>query len=375
MSLATATLENLGVAHPEQHIAAIRSFQTITLLLKESPFSPRDISTVKDFCNRLGFDVVYFPGIDPADLNRYNVLPREVYYEAFTSILSTSEREGFLANYAYDISPTTDNRPFFFHFFKWSQAPYIWRSLGKTWQPFGGAGFLIIVALLISAVLSSAIFILLPLRFRPRQRGGQSQIRIPRIRWQLFIYFSALGLGFLFIEIPLMQKFILFLDEPTYAFAIVLATIFIFSGLGSLLSARLAKMLPQIILGLGLLALLYPLLLPHVFEALLGQPLLLRLLATMGILAPLSFLMGVPFPSGIRIMGTLSPSLVPWAWGINGCVSVVSSILAMIVILWVGFSPVLMAASGIYLAGAGIAYYWMRKIKQSSLGNSSLMLT
>ena len=172
-----------------------------------------------------------------------------------------------------------------------------------------------------------------------------------------------------------MQKFILFLDEPTYAFAIVLATIFIFSGLGSLLSARLAKMLPQIILGLGLLAFLYPLFLPHVFEALLGQPLLLRLLATMGILAPLSFLMGVPFPSGIRIIGTLSPSLVPWAWGINGCVSVVSSILAMIVILWVGFSPVLMAASGIYLVGAGIAYYWMRKIKQSSLGNSSLMLT
>jgi len=375
MSLATATLENLRVARPEQHIAAIRSFQTITLLLKESPFSPQDISTVKDFCNRLGFDVVYFPGIDPADLNRYNVLPREVYYEAFTSILSTSEREGFLANYTYDISPTTDDRPFFSHFFKWSQAPYIWRSLGKTWQPFGGAGFLIIVALLISAILSSAIFILLPLRFRPRQRGGQSHTLIPGMRWQLFIYFSALGLGFLFIEIPLMQKFILFLDEPTYAFAIVLATIFIFSGLGSLLSARLAKMLPQIILGLGLLAFLYPLFLPHVFEALLGQPLLLRLLATMGILAPLSFLMGVPFPSGIRIMGTLSPSLVPWAWGINGCVSVVSSILAMIVILWVGFSPVLMAASGIYLVGAGIAYYWMRKIKQSSLGNSSLMLT
>ena len=373
MSVATASLESLDVTHPEQHMAAIRSFQTITLLVKQSPFSPQDITTVKDFCDKLGFDVVYFPGIDPADLNRYNVLPHEVYYEAFTSIVSPSERGAFLAGYAYDISPTTDDRPFFSHFFKWSQAPYIWRSLGKTWQPFGGAGYLIVVALLFSAVLASAIFILLPLRFRPKQRQGQTLI--PGIRWQLFIYFSALGLGFLFIEIPLMQKFILFLDEPTYAFAIVLATIFIFSGVGSLLSTRLAKVLPQVIFGLGLLAFLYPLFLPYFFEALLGQPLLLRLLAAMGVLAPLCFLMGVPFPSGIRIMGTLSPDLVPWAWGINGCISVVSSILSLIVILWVGFSPVLIAASGIYLAGAGVAYYWVRKARQSPPGKGSLVLT
>ena len=371
MSLATAALESLGVTHPEQHMAAIRNFQTLTLLVKESPFSPHDITTVKDFCDQLGFDVVYFPGIDPADLNRYNVLPHEVYYEAFTSIVSPSEREAFLADYAYDISPPTDDRPFFFHFFKWSQAPYIWHSLGKTWQPFGGAGYLIVVALLVSAVLASAILILLPLHFRPRVKGGQGRTLIPGLRWQLFIYFSALGLGFMFLEIPLMQKFILFLDEPTYAFAIVLFTIFVCSGLGSLLSNRLARVLPQVVFGLGLLAFLYPLFLPYFFEALLGQSLLLRSLVSLGALAPLSFLMGIAFPSGIRIIGTLSPNLVPWAWGINGCVSVISSILSLMLALSVGFFWVLVAAGSAYLVAAAVVYNWVRKIRQGSLEGQS----
>jgi len=372
MPLAIATLEGLDITRPDQHMAAIRSFQTLTLLVKESPFNREDIATIKNFCDKLGFDVVYFPGIDPADLNRYNVLPDEVYYEAFTSIRSPSEREAFLAGYAYDVSPPTDDRPFFFHFFKWSQAPYIWHSLGKTWQPFGGAGYLMVAALLLSAVLASAVLILLPLHFRPREKREQSQAVIPGVRWQLFLYFSALGLGFLFIEIPLMQKFILFLDKPTYAFAIVLFTIFVCSGLGSLLSTRLAKVLPQVIFGLGLLAFLYPLLLPYFFEALLGQSLLLRLLVALGALAPLSFLMGVPFPSGIRIMGTLSPDLVPWAWGINGCVSVVSSILSLMIALSVGFSWVLVAAGSAYLVGTGVACHWVRKIRQRSQGKGNL---
>jgi len=364
LSLATATLESLDVADSEQHIVAIRGFQTITLLVKESPFNQEDIALIKDFCDELGFDVVYYPGIDPAELNRYNVLPQEVYYEAFTSMLSPSEKEAFLADYAYDISPPTDDRPFFFHFFKWSQIPYIWYGLGKTWQPFGGAGYLIIVALLLSAVLASAIFILLPLYFRPREIRGQSQTLISGVRWQLFIYFSALGLGFLLIEIPLMQKFILFLDQPTYAFAIVLFTIFVFSGLGSLLSAKLARVLPQLIFTLALLAFLYPLLLPYFLEAFLGQSLFLRSFIALGALAPLSFLMGVPFPSGIRIMGNLSPALVPWAWGINGCASVLSSILALMIALSVGFSWALVAASSAYLVGAGIAFHWLRKTTQ-----------
>lgn len=139
--------------------------------------------------------------------------------------------------------------------------PNILRGLGKTWQPFGGSGFLIILVLFVLAVLASAIFILLPLCFRLSGRLGQ--IGISRIRWQLFIYFSMLGVGFLFIEIPLMQNFILFLDQPTHAFVIVLFTIFIRTGLGSIASNRLNRMLPQIIFGLSLIVIVYSLFLPY----------------------------------------------------------------------------------------------------------------
>jgi len=100
MSLATATLEGLNISHPEQHMSAIRTFQTITLLVKASPFTNQDIATIKDFNDKLGFDMVYFPGIEPGDANRYNVLPREVYHEAFSQILPPLERRAFLAGYA-----------------------------------------------------------------------------------------------------------------------------------------------------------------------------------------------------------------------------------------------------------------------------------
>jgi len=358
MSLVTAALEGASVTCPEQQVAAIRSFQTITVLVKKEPLATVDIAVIRDFCDQRGLDVIYFPGISAADLNRYNVLPQEVYYQAFTSILSPSDRQAFLDGYSYDVSPPTDDRPFFFHFFRWSQAPRVWRSLGKSWQPFGGAGYLVVSALLLAAVLASAAFILFPIRWRPRRRR-EDTIGPAGLRRQLFLYFSALGLGFMFIEVPLLQKFILFLDKPAYAFAIVLFTIFVCSGLGSLLSARLLRLLPQLMLGLALLTVLYLFLLPHLFQALLGQSLALRLFITVLALAPLSILMGIPFPSGVRLVGLLSPSLVPWAWAVNGCLSVVSSILSLMIALWLGFSWALAAAAAAYLMGAGVARGWM----------------
>ena len=357
VSLAVAALDELGVARPERHVAAIRTLQTITLLVKRSPVTSDDVEVIRRFCEQRQFDAVYFPGIGPDDLNRYNMLPREVYYEAFDTILSPSERERFLREYPYDVAATSDDRPFFFHSFKWGQVPSILDSLGKTWQPFGGFGFLVVVALLATAIVASVVFILLPLAFGPRSRPGGAP---RRFRWRVFAYFGALGLGYLFIEIPLMQRFILFVDQPTYSFAIVLFTILVCSGLGSLALDRLRRVLPQAIIVLALLAALYPLVLSPFFEAALGLALPLRLLVSVGILAPLSFLMGIPFPLGVRIVGETAPDLVPWAWGINGCASVVASVLAMVLALSFGFSWVLVGAGAAYLAGvvAMFAVVW-----------------
>ena len=370
-ALAVTALEKVGFSQPELRLVAIRSWSTLLLLVKNGEFTAGEIEAVKDFCRQRQFDLVYYPGIRETEANRYNVYPEPLYYRGFQDLLF-GDRARFYADYAYDVSPTSDDRPFFFHFFKWSQTPEILQTFGKIWQPFGGSGYFVLVALLILASLASAILILLPLLFRrkvtlPPDSFGYAQdkrqIRRPN-RWRVFAYFAALGLGYLFVEIPLMQHFILFLGHPIYAFAAVLFAILLFSGLGSMVSARLS--LPRTLVVLIGAIIVYPLVLPFVFRLLLGQSLGLRLLVSILSLAPLGFLMGVPFPKGIEIVGGQAPDLVPWAWGINGCTSVLASILSAMLAISFGFSRVLVGASVAYLAALGVIY------PLAGLGTSSI---
>lgn len=196
-----------------------------------------------------------------------------------------------------------------------------------------------LLALFLLALFASSILILLPLGFL----RGKGEIREGK---RLFFYFLLLGIGYLFVEIPLLQRFIQFLGHPVYAFATVLFGLLTFSGLGSLLSPRL----PLIPVMGGLVAAIacYPVLLPHLFGWLLGGGLLFRLLASVAMLAPLGFLMGFPFPAGIRLTGRIAPGLVPWAWGVNGCASVLSSILAVMIAVSYGFSAVLFIGGAAY---------------------------
>ena len=345
-AVAVEALRGLGVARPEEQIVAFRSFQTMTILIKRGPFTQAERQTIRAFCRERQFDLVYLPGIAPDEVNRYNVLDEPAYHQAFQQILSAQSGR-FFAEYPYDVSPPTDDKPFFFHFFKWSQVPLILRLFGKTWQPFGGGGYLVLVALLILTALASAGLILLPLGIKGTERtGGKRKEGSRLLRLRIFGYFTLLGIGYLFIEIPLMQRFILFLGHPTYAFAAVLFAVLVFSGLGSLASPRLP--LPWVLAALCVAILLYPPLLPPFFRLLLGLPLTLRLLAAILILAPLGFLMGMPFPKGIALLSDVASDLIPWAWGVNGCASVLSSILSVMIAVASGFSWVLVGASVAY---------------------------
>ncbi len=349
-ALAVTALERMGVGHPERRLVVVRGWRTALLMVKNGDFTGEEIEAVKDFCRERQFDLVYYPGIREEEANRYNVYQEPCYYRAFQELLF-GDRARFYARYPYDVAPPSDDRPFFFHFFKWGQAPEILRTFGKVWQPFGGSGYFVLVALLILALLASAALILLPLFLRRRaQHAAPSQLS----RGRVFVYFALLGFGYLFVEIPLMQRFILFLGHPIYAFAAVLFSLLLFSGLGSRASPRLP--LAGVLIVLVGAILLYPLVLPLVFRLLLGQSLGLRLLASVLVLAPLGFLMGVPFPKGVAIVGARAPDLVPWAWGINGCTSVLASIISVMLAISFGFSWVLVAA-GLAYAG-GLAAVW-----------------
>jgi spermidine synthase len=346
LALAVTALEGAGV-DPVQHIAALRSFSTMLLLVKRSQFTPREIEEIKEFASERHLDLVYYPDMPIEEANKIYVLKKPEYYLACQELLRAQDKAEFYRAYPFDVSPPSDDRPFFFHFFTWKQIPAILESLGKIWQPFGGSGYLVLWALLILALLASLVLIILPLSFLREMGGGGTRGRV-------FLYFFLLGIGYLFVEIPLIQRFILFLGHPVYALGAVLFALLTFSGLGSLSSPRLP--LGRGILLLGAMIVLYPPLLPLLFRSLLGLGLGGRLLSSILILAPLGFLMGLPFPKGIAVTSRLAPGLIPWAWGINGCASVLSSILASMGALTFGFSWVLACAGGAYLVGLVVFY-------------------
>jgi spermidine synthase len=347
LALALSALQSIGIEDPAQHVVALRSLYTALLLVKRQGFTSQEIDIIRSFSQDKRFDLIYYPGIGSDEPNRYSVLQEPHYYNVYREVLENQDRPSFYADYPFDISPPSDDRPFFFHFFRWQQTTEIMQTLGKTWQPFGGSGYFVLLALFILALFASSILILLPLSFL----RGRGEVRQGK---RLFLYFLLLGVGYLFVEIPLLQRFILFLGHPSYAFAAVLFTLLTFSGLGSLLSPRLS--LRKALVGLIIAITCYPLLLPHLFRWLLGGGLIFRLLASVIMLAPLGFLMGFPFPKGIRLTGKIAPRLIPWAWGLNGCASVLSSILAVMIAISYGFSWVLVAGGVAYALALAAIY-------------------
>lgn len=155
--------------------------------------------------------------------------------------------------------------------------------------------------------------------------------------------------------VPRPQKFILFLGHPVYAVSAVLFSLLLFAGLGSFYSERL-KSPVKVIPALSLLIILYLMLLPRIFNLFLGHEIIIRYLISLVTIAPLGFLMGIPFPLGVRITKKINPELIPWAWAVNGCASVLGSILVIMIALSWGFSIVLVLASAVYLTGLVFIY-------------------
>ncbi|MGH3798650.1 MAG: hypothetical protein ACRDTD_00675 [Pseudonocardiaceae bacterium] len=326
---------------PAARIIAIRSFSTMLILAKQEPFTQSEIDVAKAFARERQFDLVWYPGIQPGEANVANVLRQDRYHASFQALLS--DEQALYDRYEYDVAPPRDTRPFFFHFFKWEQTPTVIALLGRTWQPFGGSGYLILVALLVLTTGLSLALLLVPaavIRRRDSDRVERNDRAPP------MVYFAALGLGFLLVEVALVQRFVLFLDHSARSFAVVVFGLLAFSGLGSMWSARLPWR------G-GLAALvatvaLYPVVLSTVLPGSLGWDLGVRIGITLLLLAPLGFLMGIGFPRGLASLGAARPSRLPLAWGVNGFTSVVSAILAPMIALSWGFEAVFVCAALAY---------------------------
>ncbi len=340
-ALAIEAVERAG-GDPRVSVVALRSYQQMLILVRRGAFTEGELEAVRAFAAPRAFDLVYLPGIRPDEVNHYNVLPEPDYYRACVGLLEAGNRGAWYRAYPFNVEPPDDDRPFFGHFFKWRQTPEVLAMAGHTWQPFGGAGYFVLLALLALAVVAAVLLILLPLAVHGRGgvgRGGPLGATLG--------YFALLGLGYLCVEIPLLQRFILFLGHPAYAMATVLFALLLFSGLGSLFSRRVPLWVVLILLPVLLVA--YALGLPALFEATLAASLGSRLVVTVVALAPPGLLMGMPFPKGLALLERRAPALIAWAWGVNGAVSVVASILAALLALSLGFSAVLAVGAACYM--------------------------
>ena len=227
--------------------------------------------------------------------------------------------------------------------------PDVIENLGQRWQPFGGSGYFVLIALLAFAILATIVLILLPIALRRQFRRALNEAG-KRYSVQILGYFTTIGLAYLLVEVALIQQYILILGNPTLALATVIGTLLLFSGLGSLMSNRLPWRIT--IFGLAVLILGYRPMIQIFAPALLALALPLRIFAITSLIAPLAFLMGVPFPKGIGSLPN-SGMLVPWAWAANGGASVISAVFTMILTLSWGFTTVFLVGGGLYLL-AGI---------------------
>ena len=229
---------------------------------------------------------------------------------------------------SYDISPTTDDSPFFYNY-------------DEKGLPSSLSSLLYSILFLTSLVMIGAW---VSLKHRGTGNTDSSKtIPSTKISSSNFIfYFSFLGLGFMLIEVALVQKFILFLGQPTLTLSVLLFSLLVGGGVGSLFSDRfkedMVRKVAFICFLIGILTISYAVMLPSIFDRFLGHDVVARSLISAVLLFPLGFLMGMPFPTGLKIFKRAFEADVAWMWGINGAMSVMGSVLAVAIAILLGFS-------------------------------------
>ena len=339
-------LEAESIAPRGNHIAWIRSWSTTTLVAGRSSLSGSQVEAVRVFAGARAFDLVHLPGMTPGDANRFNVLDRPYFHQAAQHLLG-GHRERFTRGYKFDIRPATDDRPYFRSFFRWAHAPEILGLSRRGGIGLLDVGYLALPVALVQAVVASAALILLPLLALRSGNGGAR-------RWPALAGFFCIGLAFLLIEIAFIGRFTVILSHPVHALVVVLAAFLLFAGAGSYLSARrgTGASITGPVLGIVAVATAYAVGLPDLTSALIGAPPAVKIAASFVLIAPLATLMGMPFPRALARLNTVAPSLLPWAWGINGCASVIGAVLATLVAIHHGHTVVILSGVVLYVLAA-----------------------
>jgi len=354
-----AALEQAGIARPAAHIAMVRDFLGVCTMVRPRPWREAEIRRLRALCAERNLTPVYFEGIAAGELNRPDQLPGprgeegDYLYHAVRALVSPdpAETARFFDEWPFEVRPATDDRPFFGNFGKLSALSEFRRVYGAGWLLRSELAFLFVLAAAAIAAISGLALILLPFAFR-------SDIRRASGRLAAAAYFFAIGLAYLVLEIAFLSGIQRLLGDPVIGGAATVGGFLLCSGLGSLAANRIAASpgvtLTRLVLVPAVLAI--PVFTGLILLTLYGGawPMALRLAAVLVLIAPLAFAMGLPFPLGLQRFGMRSSALVPWAWGVNGCASVLASPLAMIIAMQWGFTLTAAAAAACYVV-AGCA--------------------
>lgn len=353
-SLAAEALRSVGISRPRDHIIFVKSpargefgLGVGTILVSREPFSASDITIMQRVADDLRFELVLAPDRARGD-------------PIFAKIAETADSGSLDLGFPADISAPTDDRPFFFQMFRFQDLfdpafytdtdPFLFLSR----DPFLSKPVVVLFSLVIVVLALTGVFILLPLLLTTSRQALQGML-------PFIIFFSGIGLGFLLLEISQMQRLTIFLGHPTYALSVVLFSLLLFSGLGSLTTERLVQPSPKAALRLSLLVPLVVLLVvlvmfgfvtPYIIDRFETETTPVRILTAVGILAPMGLVMGMPFPLGMKVASLRPNAPTAFFWGINGATSVCASVLAVAIAIGWGISTAFWVGCLSYVAAA-----------------------
>lgn len=349
VSVAMEALHQLGVSDPARNFIVVSQGALdedgipVVVLAKKSAFSPEEEQAVRTHLARYPSLAVLY-------------MPSETKPNPFSQLIALNDPHAFARQYAYNVAPVTDNAPFFFFTLKLGQ---VWHRQGLDrgidWKV--NLGVAVLAMVLVISLLAVLLFLVAPLAWRG---GGAHQRTVP------LLYFVAVGLGYILVEIAFIQRFVLFLGHPTYALTVVVFLLLLSSGAGSLASHGWLAEAQRAWLPLSLIAgvlLVYVLILPGFLNALVGLPFVAKLAVSAGLLVPLGFAMGMPFPTGLRALARVhapefsaekaseaTENAVEWAWALNAGSSVFGSVLAMGVAIQFGLNTTLACGAAAYVS-------------------------
>jgi hypothetical protein len=374
VSQAIEALHGIGVANPRDHFVVIadgnldEDGRPVLVLAKKSPITLAEYAMVAGHVAQNPNLVWLNPKDDPGPCwpNVQCSLPATAVApapakplppaaEAFQKLIASNDPTHFAQSYAYNVSPVSDSAPFFFFTLK---TRHVIENImagtghGMDWRI--NLGVVVLGMLLIISILAVLAFLILPLALHRHRQN------VPKTGIVALLYFITVGFGFILVEISLIQRFVLFLGHPTYALTVVVFLLLLSSGAGSVAARHRITNGGKVLPLLGLISAFIVgnvVLLPWLLAAAVGLPFAIKLAISALVLAPLGFLMGMPFPTGLRLVKT-----VEWAWALNAAASVLGSVMAMIIAIHFGLTVTLLCAAVAYLLAAVCSRTWRSAI-------------